>query len=140
MKADKGAHLNLQEVWDIAAHLADRYGFPRPDPAVFRQNARGKVPQPYLLANEKGSLWVDVYYVAYQLSGEADVRYVYITSRHIDEETASYRAAGKAREIAVHLPSDIERQFRTARRQMKENDEQFWIDLKESSSILNREK
>ena len=78
-----------------------------------------------VLKNGNGTLWVDRYYAAYRLSGQTDVRYVYITKYHILEEVYSYKAASKLRNIQVKLPGDIQKQFAYALKHMNGN---IWVD------------
>ena len=120
--------LSPHEVFGIALRIAVRHHLRRPNYSAMIREARGKFPQPLVLKNENGTLWLDLHYVAYQLSGHADVKYVYITYHHITEECLSYTAATKARGKKIRLPSDIARQFQSAKKQMRDSGTGFWID------------
>ena len=87
---------------------------------------KGSNVQPILRRCEKGTLWVDKYYVAYQLGG-GDVHYTYIAKTHIGEEAYAYRQASKERGEKVALQPDILRSFRIARRKMQMTGQPYWI-------------
>ena len=98
MNADMDDILGSRDVFTIAMHIAVKHQLPRPDYPELVKKIRGKYPQPIVLTNDNGRLWVDKHYVAFQLCSQADVRYEYVTAFHIAEESASYRAAAKARD------------------------------------------
>lgn len=129
--------LSSTEVYNIAGGIAAKYRLPRPDYSEMISEICGNHPQPLVLTNANGTLWLDKYYVACQLSSWTDVRYVYITSRHINEENASYRVASGARGQHIRLPEDIAAQFKLAKRHMNDTGARFWIDTEEINPNLN---
>ena len=137
MYADMDDILGSRDVFTIAMHIAIKRQLPRPDYSGLVKKIRGKYPQPTVLANDNGRLWVDKHYVAFQQCGQADVRYEYLTAYHIAEETASYRAATKARGMKINLPADIARQFKSAAKHMRVTGTRYWIDPEEFDRNLN---
>ena len=129
--------LSSTEVYNIAREIAAKYRLPRPDYSEMISEMCGNHPQPLVLTNANGTLWLDKYYVACQLSSWTDVRYVYITSRHINEENASYRVASGARGQHIRRPEDIAAQFKLAKRHMNDTGARFWIDTEEINPNLN---
>ena len=117
--------LSIREILVTANDVADRHGLCRPSLLRMLKEFNGKYPLPMVLKNGNGTLWVDRYYAAYRLSGQTDVRYVYITKYHILEEVYSYKAASKLRHIQVKLPGDIQKQFAYALKHMNGN---IWVD------------
>ena len=117
--------LSLREILVIANDVADRYGLCRPSHLRMLEELKGKYIFPMVLNSGNGTLWADRYYVAYRQSGQAEVRYVYITRYHILEEVYSYKAASTLRNIPVKLPGDIQKQFAYALKHMKGN---IWVD------------
>lgn len=137
MYADMDDILGSRDVFTIAMHIAVKHQLPRPDYPELVKKMRGKYPQPMVLENDYGRLWVDKHYVAFQLCSQADVRYEYVTAFHIAEETASYRAAAKARGMKISLPEDIARQFKSAARHMRDTGTRYWTDPEEFDRNLN---
>ena len=82
MKKNNEGLLSSTEVYRIAREVAAKHRLRTPDYSKMISEMSGKFPQPVVLANDNGVLWLDKYYVAFQLSGQADVRYVYITARY----------------------------------------------------------
>ncbi len=78
------------------------------------------------MENDTGTLWVDRYYIAYQL-GDGDIHYVYLTKHHIREEIISYQTASKERGIKVELSVDIRKQFARALKWMAGSAKDIWI-------------
>ena len=83
--------------------------------------------QPIVKRCESGTLWVDKYYVAYQID-DGDVHYTYIAKAHLIEEVKSYREAARTRNSEIALPEDIRRCFRIARQNMRATGRPYWID------------
>ena len=82
---------------------------------------------PLICVRKNGILWVDKYYVAYQLEDSA-LHYTYIARYHINEEIAGYRAASRLRGEQVELPDDIRREFLKAQRFMADTHENIWVE------------
>ena len=133
---DEGLLSNI-EVYKRAREIAAKHRLRTPDYSKMISEMSGKFPQPVVLANDNGVLWLDRYYVAFQLSGQTDVRYVYITGDHVNEEIASYRAASRARGRNINLPEDVAAQFKRAKRHMRNAGARFWIDSEEINQNLN---
>ena len=87
---------------------------------------KGTKNQPLIKRCENGTLWVDKFYVAYQI-GDGDVHYTYIARQHLVEEVNAYREAARLRKTDVQLPEDIKRCFRIAQRNMEATDRSYWI-------------
>ena len=73
-----------------------------------------------------GMMWVDKYYIAFQLDN-GDVQYTYLTRTHIAEECGSYKKASTERGAKISLPPDILACFRKVKRILNENDMCYWI-------------
>ncbi len=137
MSMEQMSILSIRDVFTVAMHIAVKHRLQRPDYPELVKKTIGKYPQPLVLENGKGTLWVDKYYVAYQLDGHDDVRYEYITAYHIAEETASYRIASKARGMKLGLPAEIAGQFKKAAKQMRDTGADYWLDPEEFDQNLN---
>lgn len=81
---------------------------------------------PIMKRCESGTVWVDKYYVAYQL-GDGDVVYTYISQCHIKEEVNAYKTASRERGMRIPFPADILRCFKTAQNAMKTTGKPYWI-------------
>lgn len=112
-----------------AAELtAELYGLKCPSrEAVWKMfNMAGVYPQPLISVCDNGMLWVDRYYVAYQI-GDGDVHYTYLTRHHIAEECTACKEASKKRGEEITLPTDIRRCFIRVKRILEENNMNYWI-------------
>lgn len=92
-------------------------------------NTACRYPLPIITGCDNGMLWVDRYYVAYQI-GSGDVHYTYLTRHHIAEECAAYKHASDERGEKVAMPPDIRRCFAEVKRILKENNMNCWISEK----------
>ena len=122
----KDACLPSLGVYRLARKVAERYGLSWVDYGRVQKQYRARYGLPVVVENDKGTIWIDRYYIAYQLA-DGDVCYVYITKYHIREEIGSYRAASEARNIKVDLPTDIKRQFARALKRMAKDASDIWI-------------
>lgn len=122
----KDACLPSLGVYRLARMVADKHGFPWMDYGRVQKQYRAKYGLPVMVENNAGTLWVDRYYIAYQLN-DGDVHYVYLTKHHIREEIGSYREASTERGIKVELPTDIKQQFSTALKRMTKDANDIWI-------------
>ena len=104
---------------------------------MLRREMFGKYPQPVILDSHSGRLWIDRYYVAYQLSGCPEVKYVYAAKHHILEETAAYRTAAKRGNSMYTMPEEIARQFSIIRQKMRASGTDIWVDHDEDSQGIN---
>lgn len=111
-----------------AERTAEMYGLKCPERETIWKMyySSGKYPQPVITFCDRGMMWVDKYYVAYQID-DGDVHYTYLTRTHIAEECASYSRASKERGVKVSLSRDILKCFREVKRIMSENDMYYWI-------------
>ena len=108
-------HMLLQ----LVNALADRHGFRRiVSSELTAMYSNTKIPMPIMLRKHDGTLWIDRYYVAVQ-HGNGDVRYIYLTEQHINEEIYNYRVLKKCRENPPALPKVIAAQFRLALRRIR---------------------
>ena len=129
--------LNSLQVYKLAKAVADKYGLRKPDYAVLRKEMFGKFPQPVILDNDNGRLWVDRYYVAYQLDGCAEVKYVYVTRHHILEEKSDYRASAKRGNTKHTMPKEIAHQFGIISKKMLASGTEIWVDPNEDLQMVN---
>ncbi len=125
------ASLNSMQVYAIGKHIALKHDLPPPDYGEMRVAMLGPFPQPIVLENCNGTLWVDRFYIAFQREKSPDVKYVYLTKHHLLEEVSGYKKASKARGITVVLPRSIARQFKVALFKMRAAGTEIWIDPKE---------
>ncbi len=140
MSAREIASLNSLQVYNLAKEVAEKYGLRRPDYAVLRKEMFGKYPQPVILDSHNGRLWVDRFYVAYQLGGCAEVKYVYVTRHHILEERSAYRVSSKRGDAKHTMPEEIARQFRIISKKMLASGTEIWVDPNDDLQTVNAEK
>jgi len=100
---------------------------PRPEEIASMYYASEAKRMPIIKRCANGMLWVDRYYAAFQI-GDGDVRYVYISERHIAEELNAYREASHQRGADVRLPKDILECFKKAQACMRGNGTRYWVD------------
>ena len=131
MNINEVESLNAMQVFNIAKYIAKKYGLRMPDYCRMRSEMSGKIPQPIILDSNNGRMWVDRYYVAYQLDGTSEVKYVYIAKHHVLEEISGYRNASKLRSEDFKPSKDILRQFKRARGEMLAKGCQVWVDVNE---------
>ncbi len=137
MSAREIASLNSLQVYNLAKAVAEKYSLRKPDYAVLRREMFGKCPLPVILDSRNGRLWVDRFYVAYQLDGYDGVKYVYATRHHILEERSAYRASAKRQNAEYTMPEEIARQFRVIDLKMRASGTEIWIDPNEKLQIVN---
>lgn len=140
MSAREIASLNSLQVYNLAKEVAEKYGLRRPDYAVLRKEMFGKYPQPVILDSHNGRLWVDRFYVAYQLDGCAEVKYVYVTRHHILEERSAFRVSAKRQNAEYTMPKEIARQFCVIDKKMRASGTEIWIDPNEDLQTVNVKK
>lgn len=131
MNINEVESLNAMQVFNIAKYIARKYRLRLPDYCRMRSEMSGKIPQPIILDSNNGRMWVDRYYVAYQLDGMAEVKYVYIAKHHVFEEISSYRQASKLRSEDFKPSNGILQQFKCARWEMLAKGCQVWVDTDE---------
>ena len=122
----KDACLPSLGVYRLARKVAERNGLSWVDYGRVQKQYRARYGLPVVVENDKGTLWIDRYYIAYQLA-DGYVCYVYITKYHIREEIGSYRTASKERNIKADLPVNIKRQFAQALKRMTKEAKDIWI-------------
>lgn len=140
MSVKEIASLNSLQVYTLAKAVAEKYGLRKPDYAVLRKEMFGKYPQPVILDNNNGRLWIDRFYTACQLDGCAEVKYVYVTKHHILEEKSAYRVSAKRGDAKHTMPDEIARQFRIISKKMLASGTDIWIDPNEDLQIVNTQK
>lgn len=121
-------YITLRALQKAATRTAELHGLKRarPDDIARMYNSATRYAQPVITGCERGILWVDKLYVAYQID-DGDVHYTYLTRLHIAEEVASYNAASREREKKIIMPADIRKCFIEAKRIMHENDMNYWV-------------
>ena len=122
----KDACLPSLGVYRLARIVAQRYGFSWMEYGRVQKQYRERYGLPLVIENDCGMLWIDRYYIAYQLE-DGEVHYVYLTKHHIHEEMLSYKEASKERGVKVDLPGDIKQQFSLVLRQMAKNTSDIWL-------------
>ena len=127
--------LPYYKVLHLANTVSTIYSLPFIPAKTLMQQYSTKNPMPIILENEMGRIWVDKYYIAFQMT-DGIVRYVYLTSHHVQEEYQSYLLARHIRRNRVYLPDTIKKEFQSATRKMnRENINHYvfenWI-LKET--------
>lgn len=122
----KDACLPSLGVYRLARTVADRFALSWIDYGRVQKQYRARYGLPVMVENDTGTLWVDRYYIAYQL-GDGDIHYVYLTKHHIREEIISYQAASKERGIKVELSADIKKQFARTLKCMAGSTKDIWI-------------
>lgn len=122
----------------ISNRISAEYGLPEaPKGAIRRMYDEDGLPLVY--ENENGRLWVDKYYVAYNLCDEG-IRYAYLTHHHIKEEYSGYAAAAKARKEPTHLPVEIMKEFNRAAVAMFLKGRRCWAEKRFLENPLSRQK
>lgn len=117
----------------ISANLRHQLSLPAPRPDEINALFSEEVPRPIVMTNERGTVWLDPYYAAFQLSG-GKVHYVFISAHHINEEMYSEKqAAGYGRDFTI--PDDIREQFSAAARFMKKTGSDVWVEVKDYSKF-----
>ncbi len=120
-------HLPIHMVLQLANAACEKYKFPKLIGAELNaMYTTKKIVPPVIRRTETGTLWVDKWYVALQI-GDDDVKYLYLTRHHINEEVASYRRVKKLRDNAPSLPADIMEQFRAAYNCMKTTEQYIYF-------------
>jgi hypothetical protein len=125
-KPDLKAVLPCRTISLLADRIAQEMGVRKPPFAAVRAMYDSRIPLPICIDGSSKRLWVDKYYIAFQVDG-GYVRYAYLARRHIEEELKSYGEASAARGQDVRLPQDVHRAFVIALRAMKANGESIWI-------------
>jgi hypothetical protein len=118
--------LPYNTILTLANEISVKHGLPRVSPVDFRRSYDSGIPMPIYLKCENGRMWVDKYYLAYELPDGA-IRYAYITRRHIREECRSYRLAPGKRLCMLTFPDDIVKVFVRALGEMNAAEKNFWI-------------
>lgn len=116
----------------IAVNLSRQLGLPCPDDEKIRELYNSDIPQPIVIHNINGTVWLDPYYAAFCLTG-GRITYVYISKKHIFEELKSCRPSGKRRNRRMILPYGIREQFRRALKYMRETGSDAWVETRDYS-------
>ena len=118
MSMHNGVHLSLpfSKVVRLAKYTCSILGIKPPTDAQMYTEYYSDIPIPIFLDNGGVYVWIDRYYIAYQV-GFGDVIYVYLTKTHICEERAS----------RIKLPPDIKRTFDYAFKQMNKLKTYTWV-------------
>lgn len=137
----KTDYISLQKLQQIASGTALMNGLvPVSREEISRmyyQNEKKLLP--ILKKCDAGTIWVDRYYVAYQL-GDGDVRYTYISQHHLAEEVLAYRNASEERGVTMALPLDILHCFQIAKLEMQATGLPYWIAAPWSEKVLRKSK
>ena len=131
MSRKKAGYLEAKQLYALAVDVARKYGLKPPTRKDIAANYSDRWASPIVTQNASGRMWTDKYYLAFQFLTE-EVRYLYISRRHISEELQGYKIAAVERnDASIRLPEDIHAQFRKALARMKKNGQNIW--LKEES-------
>ena len=124
----KNDFVSLQKLQQIASGTALTNGLvPIPREQIARMYyLKGVNQQPIIKRCDAGTLWVDKYYVAFQID-DGDVYYTYISKHHIAEEVSAYREASEERGVKIAMPKDVLRCFKIARGDMLGTGLPYWI-------------
>lgn len=125
--------LPCKQITAIADCTARRYGLRSVTYAVVRAMYDAAIPLPIHTCCVEGDLWVDKFYVAYQIS-DGQINYAYLTRTHIGEEMGSYMDASTSRRIKLAPPPDVLRCFRRAYAVMEASGENIWVFSRKTSS------
>ena len=118
--------LEAEELAWLAGFIARENGLnPIAPEAIIR--AYGTTEMPLITQSERGRLWVDRYYIAYE-GDKWRIHYAYLTRAHIREESSSYFSASKARKRMIRMPASISNIFYHARREMNANQTNIWFE------------
>ena len=109
--------VKFAELMQLADRICVMLGLPLPDRAEIYEQYYAEVPQPVNYDNGRTQVWIDRYYLAYQIGAE-DVHYVYVTRTHIGEELSS----------RIRLPEDILSAFREALSCMNRKHCNIWLE------------
>ena len=114
--------LGLNELITIARMTAERHKLKMPTEARIMENFKsGSASRlPVVVECPHGILWIDKFYVAYQI-GTGVVHYTYLTREHIQEEVKSYKEAN------AEMPKDIEHCFLVGVAGMKKRNTWIWL-------------
>jgi len=120
----------------ISENLRRQLKLPCADAETLRELCNGDDPQPIVLENDRGTVWLDPYYAAFRLR-RGKLIYVYISKQHIAEEVAAYRAAAKLRkDPTIRLPRSIAEQFKSALKAMKQTNADVWVETRDFSALV----
>ena len=121
--------LPLRKVQQIAHDTALRHGLtpPRRDRIDMMYQLGPKNSLPVIQRCERGMLWVDRTYVAYQI-GTGEIHFTYITRSHIREEISSYREASRERHTLIPFPADLLATYRRMNEKMRKAGLPFWVE------------
>ena len=106
-------HLTCPELAALADAVCDRFDLKRVAYADVRRMYGEAMPCPLRTRCGAGDLWVDKYYLAYQLQDDM-LRYAYLTRTHRREEAESYAEAARTRGREICLPAAVTVAFRQA--------------------------
>ncbi|HPJ02484.1 MAG TPA: hypothetical protein PKU80_06565 [Candidatus Limiplasma sp.] len=118
--------LTCPELYALMKVVCTRFGLMRLAYADIRQLHGTATPLPLHTQSDTGYLWVDKYYLAYQL--DADVlRYAYLTRTHVREEMRSYFEAADERARSVRLPTTVAVAFKKASCNANQYRPETWV-------------
>ena len=124
--------LGPNELITIARMTAERHKLKMPTEARIMENFKaGSASRlPVVVECPHGILWVDRYYVAYQIRN-GTVHYTYLIREHIQEEVKAYKEAN------AEIPKDIQHCFLVGAAGMKKRNTWIWLakDYREGLNI-----
>lgn len=109
--------IKFAELMSLANRTCLILGLSLPDCAEIYEQYYAEVPQPVNYDDGRAQVWIDRYYLAYQI-GTGDVHYAYVTRTHIGEEFSS----------RIKLPGDILSAFREALSYMNRKHCNIWLE------------
>jgi len=112
-----GECLRCGQILQIADYASEQFGLPYVDRTEFIREYNAKHSMPLRVVDGEVSMWVDKYYIAYQLE-DGSFGYIYNTRHHIREEIHGWKQAARERQEALALPNDISRIFQRCSSEM----------------------
>ena len=98
--------LPQKEVARLIVDTLDYFGLPQLTHDQMHAIFHDTIPMPVIVQNKEVEVWCDKYYIAYSFRDEMTVHYVYITYRHLREESNQRRnpiVAGAFREAREQM-------------------------------------
>jgi len=110
--------IDPEALYKLGSGLCRRLLLPQAAKSEVIRNWLGEPPMPLHFSRDGAEVWLDKYYAAYR-RGKGEVKYVYLTLRHISEEEEDRAEYEKERGFARPFPDEIEKAFSCARWEME---------------------
>ena len=112
-------YLDFGSLCALGNELCRRFDLKKPKMSRIMEMYFSPVPEPIIVSGREARVWIDKYYAAFR-PRDGCVRYVYLSRRHIEEETEGVRELQAERGLNWHLPAEIESAFQEALRLMRQ--------------------